>query len=183
MTSRKREVRDLAKPKIHTIRSEKQKEEQQQPPRGSQTSAQSEALPSPDVVVDQLHPTDKDIVVRLRALGVAPSTATSLLKQHGDFGVYRWVAYIEHKLATGWVPRETPAAWLVTAIRSGDWVIPNWFRTPEETAADRAEEAKAATRQRLQYEQEAEQEREAAEQQRQATERQLGIDDETRYVG
>jgi hypothetical protein len=85
-------------------------------------------------------------------------------------------------LRTGWVPKETPAAWIVAAIGSPDWVIPEWFKTPEEEeTAERERQATLAAEARRREEAEAA-EREAAEAQRSAVEDDLGIDAATREL-
>jgi len=119
---------------------------------------------------------------RLAALGVARSTAGKLLREHGPEVVGRWLAYTEHRLREGWLPNETPAAWLVSAIRAGDWIIPDWFATPEEQAA--AEVADREAKQELARRQEEAEarEREEAAAQRLAFEERLGVDDEARRL-
>ncbi len=96
--------------------------------------------------------------------------------------IARWVAYTEHRLRTGWVPKETPAAWIVAAIGSPDWVIPEWFQTPEEEEEiERRRQAALAEETRRREEAEAI-ERQAAEAQRSAVEEDLGIDAATREL-
>ena len=118
----------------------------------------------------------------MRQLGVAESTATAILDQFNGEHVYRWLCYAEHRLAAGWVPRESPAAWLVSAIRSGDWVIPQWFRTPQDEAAETVQRLEAADAADKQQELEAQQARQASEAQRRAIERELGIGESTRVI-
>ena len=106
--------------------------------------------------------------------------AKSLLRQHDPALVHRWVAYTERKLADGWVPDESPAAWLVSAIRSGDWVIPSWFQTPEERQAEVAERKKLAEEDAKRRQADLEREQREAEEQRRAVERKLGVGERTR---
>jgi len=119
---------------------------------------------------------------RLAGLGVARSTGQALLKQHGPEIVGRWIAYTEHRLRSGWTPNETPAAWLVAAIRAGDWIIPEWFKTPEEHAAAAEEEDRAAQELARRQEEAEAREREEAAAQRLAFEERLGVDDEARRL-
>lgn len=126
--------------------------------------------------------TTKDLTARLTALGVANSTARKLIKEHNDASLYRWVCYTEHKLQSGWIPKETPAAWLVSAIRSEDWVIPDWFQTPEEKVEAQAAQRRAAQAEQRHREEAAAQERQEAEAQRRAFEDRLGINEDTRAV-
>lgn len=123
-----------------------------------------------------------DVTARLAALGVAKSTGQALLKQHGPELVGRWIAYTEHKLRSGWLPKETPAAWLVSAIRAGDWIIPEWFNTPEEEQAAAAADREAAQERARQQAEAQERDREEAAAQRRELEAQLGIDDATREL-
>lgn len=119
---------------------------------------------------------------RLAALGVAKSTGQALLKQYGPELVGRWLAYTEHRLREGWLPRETPAAWLVSAIRSGDWILPEWFKTPAEEAAAAAADREAATERTRQQAEAQERDREEAAAQRRELEERLGVDDATREL-
>lgn len=144
------------------------------------------AVPNnPDVVVASNAPTttvNDNLSDRLIALGVTKRTAKKLQAEHPVDLIARWVAYTEHRLRTGWVPKETPAAWIVAAINSPDWVIPEWFRTPEEEEEiDRRRQAALAEETRRREEAEAV-ERQAAEAQRNALEEDLGIDAATREL-
>lgn len=144
------------------------------------TSPKSGSLAEQNVVVaSHPIPTTDDILARLLNLGVARSTAKSLLKQHHEM-VYRWVVYTEQKLANGWVPQESPAAWIVSAIRSGDWVIPSWYRTPEEQQVAAAEQERVAEEEQRRRQEQLEQERHEAEDQRRAIEAELGVGERTR---
>lgn len=136
----------------------------------------------PETVVAFQTPTAQALNDRLTALGVAKSTANKLVKEHDAIAVYRWVCYTEHRLQSGWVPKETPAAWLVSAIRSEDWVIPDWFRTPEEQAAEKEHKQRVTKAEQRNREEAARQERQAAEAQRLAIEQELGIGERTRAV-
>ncbi len=119
---------------------------------------------------------------RLAALGVAKSTAGKLLREHGPELVGRWIAYAEHKLAQGWLPNETPAAWLVAAVRAGDWIIPDWFKTPQQQAAAEAADREAEQELARRQEEAAAREREEAAAQRLAFEDSIGVDDEARRL-
>ena len=80
------------------------------------------------------------------------------------------------------MPRETPAAWIVSAIRSNEWVIPAWFKTPEEEVAERGREAEGLETVRRQETDEADRERREAEAQRRSIERDLGVGESTRIL-
>lgn len=132
------------------------------------------------VAAPETHPALDDILTRLLALGVARSTAKAILRHYDALVVYRWLAYAEQKLATGWVPQESPAAWLVTAIRSGDWVIPSWFQTAEEQEAAASQVQKTSARERTLREKAAELESREAAEQRRRMEGELGVGERTR---
>jgi hypothetical protein len=152
--------------------------QQQQAPRKMDFPADS-----PDVVVaSSEHPNAQVLTDRLTALGVTKSTTKKLLKDHDHAFVYRWLCYTEHRLQSGWVPKETPAAWLVSAIRSDDWVIPDWFQTPAEQAAEREHKQRVAQAEQQSRAEAADQERQEAAAQRFAIEQELGIGERTRGV-
>lgn len=144
--------------------------------------APSAAAPSTSVVAsDASHPTANDpLLDQLAALGVAQSTAQALLRTNDPAIIQRWLAYTEHKLSHGWVPKESPAAWLVSAIRSKDWVIPDWFETPQEREQRVEQQADLAAEERTRRERDAQAEQREAEAQRRAIESELGIGKRTR---
>ena len=156
----------------------------------SQTVSEPPEEKKTDVVVappsEQQNTTDTAtaaaLIERLTAMGVTASKANALVADYDPGLVYRWLCYAEYKLGTGWVPRESPAAWLVSAIRSQDWAIPDWFQTPEEKAAAE-KQRQSMTRARLRDREQAEAaERKAAQAQRLAVEQKLGIGDSTRAL-
>ena len=142
-----------------------------------QLSAGLQAPANPTTVVVALASplTANDLTARLVALGVTKTAVRKLLKEHDASLIYRWVAYTEHRLRSGWAPKQTPAAWLVSAVRSGDWTIPDWFKTPEEEDAARVERVKVAAAERRRLEAAAEKERQAAEEQRAGLQEYLGV--------
>ncbi len=179
------QARELSSLEQETVVQDTEKQQQQPRPRRAKASPKTTPVSEPtDVVVassnDTTTDTANDIQTGLAALGVAQSTIRSLLKNRDHTTVGRWVAYVEHKLASGWMPHESPAAWIVTAIRSGDWVIPDWFQTPEEQAAAAAQEVQLVEAERRRRDEEAELERRKAEQQRRAVESELGVGESTR---
>lgn len=80
------------------------------------------------------------------------------------------------------MPRESPAAWLVTAIRSGDWVIPSWFQTAEEQEAAASQAQETSARERTLREKAAELESREAAEQRRRMEGELGVGERTREL-
>ena len=156
---------------LQETRGSKQETQQQEPSAGDPTA----------VVVASASPlTANDLASRLAALGVAKATARKLLKERDPGAVYRWLCYTEDKLRNGWVPRETPAAWIVAAVQSEDWVIPDWFQTPEEQAEAEVMKQRVAAAERRSREEAEARERQEAEDQRRALEAELGVDDGTR---
>jgi hypothetical protein len=171
-----------------TVVQEKEQQQQGLDVPNAAPSSEVQAQPGTDVVVAHLElthqtttvppppaPSQQAILPRLTALGVAQATARKLLQTHDGATIYRWIVYVEHKLATGWMPRESPGAWIVTAIKSGDWVIPDWFQTPEEEAVLAVERTKAFETERRQREEEAERESQKARAERKAMEVALGV--------
>jgi len=161
-------------------------EQQQQAALGALVTLEgppSPAAPGTSVVVasDASHPMANDpLLDQLAALGVAQSTAQALLRKTDPAVIQRWLAYTEHKLSHGWVPKESPAAWLVSAIRSKDWVIPDWFETPQEREQRVEQQADLAAEERTRRERDAQAEQRQAEAQRRAIESELGIGKRTR---
>lgn len=82
---------------------------------------------------------DDSVFGDLVALGVTSNVARELVANYSEHYINRWTSYCRHKLSQGWLPHESPAAWVVAAIRSEDWVIPEWFQTEEEAARDAAQ--------------------------------------------
>ena len=157
-------------------------QQQQQAPPVNETPETPTPTPPTTVVVasHSTPPTTNDLTQRLTALGVAKTTARKLLKENDSAVVYRWLCYTEQKLKTGWMPKESPAAWLVSAIRSDDWVIPDWFQTPEEKEAARAQSERVVAEERKRREDAEAQERKEAEAQRRTIEKALGIGERER---
>lgn len=152
-------------------------QQQEQP---ASVASNKAAEPGDTVVASNQHPTPEELLGRLLSLGVTRSTARSLMRQHEPMTIYRWVAYTEQRLAQGWIPQESPAAWVVSAIRSGDWVIPSWFRTPEEEKAAVAREQAADAMVRTARERAIAEAQSEAMAQRRRMEEKLGVGDRTR---
>jgi len=66
------------------------------------------------------NPSPEDLAYRqLLDLGVHHRTARSLAATHGPEHIFQLTSYLRDKLASGWLPRESPAAWIVAALRDG----------------------------------------------------------------
>jgi len=89
---------------------------------------------------------DGTLQARLIGLGVSGSMTAHLIANYAEEHVYRWVTYCEHKLAHGWLPHESPAAWVVAAIRSKDWQIPEWFDRSAQPVEDAEDDTELAAR-------------------------------------
>lgn len=130
-------------------------------------------------VAELAAPEDEGLYARLVALGLTESVARQLIANYAEHHINRWASYCEYKLAQGWLPHESPAAWTVAAIRSKDWQIPEWFKTTDETEREAAEFVEQASA-------EAEAQREAEHQQyrqiRAAIETELGIGEGTKDI-
>jgi hypothetical protein len=100
----------------------------------------------------------------LQELGLKPSVAAELIRTYDPAHIARMIEFVVYKLRSGWRPKESVPAWLVTAIREA-WSTPAYFttaaerraaegqarcrRAAEQIAKKRAEEAeKAAARER-----------------------------------
>ncbi len=120
-----------------------------------------------------------DLYARLVALGITEAVARQLIVNYAAHHINRWVSYCEYKLAQGWLPHESPAAWTVAAIRSRDWQIPEWFKTADESERQAAELVE-------QISAEVAAQREAEHQQyrhiRAAIETELGIGEGTKHI-
>lgn len=75
-------------------------------------------------------------------LGVSPRMAKHLVARYPVGIVQRAVEYLLYRLAKGWRPKESPPAWLVSAVTEG-WEIPSWFKTADEVAAESAKQTRA----------------------------------------
>lgn len=67
----------------------------------------------------QPSPAEDQAYRELLDLGVHQRTARSLSKSHPAARILELAAYLRNKLASGWLPRESPAAWIVAALRDG----------------------------------------------------------------
>jgi Helix-turn-helix domain len=161
---------------------------QQQPPQSRRASARGtshehHAPTQRRVVATQESEDDEDdLIEALKALGITSSTAHRLAGRYEREYIARWLRYAQQRLAQGWVPQETPAAWLVAAIRSEDWRLPAWFEAAEEQRLEqgRQQQLAASERKRLESERAEEEQRDA--EQRQQIESELGIEAKTRRL-
>jgi len=125
---------------------------------------------------------DTDLLASLKELGITSSTAHRLVGRYTAEHVSRWLRYVQHKLSHGWVPQDTPAAWLVAAIRSEDWSLPAWFEAMEAQQGDEGRRQRLAASERKRLEQEREEEEHRDAEQREQIERELGIEGKTRRL-
>lgn len=99
----------------------------------------SDALKTPSESEKKLYETLKD-------LGIHHHTAGKLLRGYDHEHIEAMCNYVSDRLAQGWAPQESIAAWLVAAIK-GKYTLPAGYLTPRERELRRQEEA--AQRQRL----------------------------------
>jgi len=122
---------------------------------------------------------DQGLFIELVALGVTENVARDLLASLSERHIYRWVSYCKYKLAHGWLPHQSPAAWVVAAIRSKDWIIPEWFKTDEEASREAAQRFEYAN---VQLEVQRESELRYCRQIRAGIETELGIGEKTKEI-
>lgn len=157
------------------------KKQQQQSPSAEIDSSATQS-PQTDVVVTCCElPTANDLPQHLGSLGVIKPVANKLLKEHDPDFIHCWVRYIENKLRNGWIPRESAAALLVSAIRN-HWLVPMWFEVFEEQAAAEARRQYLIDETLRQEKEAIERERQTREAERQALEEALGIDNHIRMI-
>ncbi len=122
---------------------------------------------------------EDDLYVKLVEFGVTESVAAQLVANYAEHHVSQWLKYCAYKLSQGWLPHESPAAWLVAAIRSKDWQIPDWFNPEEEVQREAAEWIDTAN---AQLEAQREAEHQQYRQIRAAIETELGIGEGTKEI-
>lgn len=71
---------------------------------------------------------DKQLYDDLRAMDVHHNTAARLLRDYPPTQVREMLQYLIYRLQGGWRPKESPAAWLISALRD-DYAIPQYQRT------------------------------------------------------
>ncbi len=136
------------------------------------------------VAHDALPAADNGLFAKLVALGVTETMARQLVANYADHHIHRWTAYCEYKLSQGWLPHESPAAWLVAAIRSKDWVIPEWYEERERAESSGIEPGEAELAESRALELEAQREAEQQEYRgiRASIETELGIGASTKAI-
>jgi plasmid replication initiation protein len=133
---------------------------------------------------DALPEGDNEVLAKLLALGVTEAMARQLVANYADHHIERWTTYCEYKLSQGWLPHESPAAWVVAAIRSKDWIIPEWY---EESRQDKypdiqKDEADLAESHALELEAQREAEQQEYRRIRASIETELGIGESTKAI-
>jgi hypothetical protein len=126
------------------------------------------------------HPGTEPLVSELIELGVSPSVANKLARQFDARHISRWIGYTHHRLADGWEPDESVAAYIVAAIRSEDWVIPESFRTSDEQAAEATSRREEQERLAQVVAEEADRERKREAERQAAVARELGVGERER---
>lgn len=84
-----------------------------------------------DPAVVSLLSTSTDLLTALRELGVKTNVATELVRKHETIHMARMIEFVVYKVKSGWRPKESVAAWVVSAIREG-WETPTYFTTAAE---------------------------------------------------
>ena len=119
------------------------------------------------------------LVADLISLGVAEAAARELAETYHERRILLWVEYVKKRLADGWLPRESPAAYLVAMMRDESARVPEWFAEELDAAAlSVAEEAQRREQWDQQRRQEADEDRKT----RERIEAELGIGPRTREL-
>jgi len=100
-------------------------------------------LPAPTV-----SPTQQAALQSLLELGITRAVARRLVDEFPLEHVSACAAECSRRLANGWLPRHSPAAWTVAAIKHPEWNIGRSATPPEEAASEPALE-RAATPEEL----------------------------------
>lgn len=82
---------------------------------------------------------DERLYEALKDLGIHHHTASKLLRAYDHEHIDIMCAYVSDRLAQGWAPQESVAAWLVAAIK-GKYKLPAGYQTPREREQRRQEE-------------------------------------------
>ncbi len=82
----------------------------------------------------------------LKAIGVHPATTAKLISRYDTAHIENALRYLIYRLQSGWQPQQTPAAWLVAAIKEG-YVIPDLTKTTQTAEVDGEELREAAAHQ------------------------------------
>ncbi len=90
---------------------------------------------------------DKHLYEELRALGIHQQTAVSVLSDYPRTQVREMLQYLIYRLQGGWRPKESPAAWLIAALRD-DYTIPQYeqAKSPDKSTVSPAQLAAASAR-------------------------------------
>lgn len=135
----------------------------------------------PSATVASLLTSPQDIITAMQELGIAPPVARRLLTEYETTHITRMIELVIHKLNAGWRPKESVAAWLVTAIREG-WKAPSSFKTIAEGVITQARKRwkTEAELKRQQQQEDADDTRTNIE--RRAFLRRLGVDEQTEAI-
>jgi len=88
-------------------------------------------------IVASLLTSPQDIIIAMQELGITRSVAQKLLAEHDTTHITQMIELVIHKLSSGWRPKQSVAAWLVSAIREG-WKPPSSFTTTAEELISQA---------------------------------------------
>ena len=80
-----------------------------------------------DAVASISSVSDKRLYDDLLAIGIQQHSAATVLRDYPPTRVREMLQYLVYRLQGGWRPRESPAAWLIAALRD-DYSIPQYER-------------------------------------------------------
>jgi hypothetical protein len=90
---------------------------------------------------------DKRLYDDLRSIGIQQHTAATVVRDYPPTRVNEMLQYLIYRLQGGWRPRQSPAAWLIAALRD-DYTIPQYEKTnaPDQSTLSPARLAAASAR-------------------------------------
>ncbi len=96
-----------------------------------------DSLKPPTATVASLLTSPQDIITALQELGVTRAVAQQMLMEYDSTHITQMIELVVHKLNSGWRPKQSVPAWLVSAIRQG-WQAPASFTTTAESVINQA---------------------------------------------
>ncbi len=89
-----------------------------------------------DINVVGSHESEEEHLYKeLKAIGVHHNTAAKLIRDNEVTQIRQTLDYLMYRLQNGWEPQQTPAAWLVAAIKE-NYVIPERPEEPAQSLKD-----------------------------------------------
>ncbi len=86
---------------------------------------------------------EQDLYRDLKAIGVHHNTAAKFIREKETIQIRQALDYLIYRLQSGWQPQETPAAWLVAALRE-NYMLPERREAPGRGGKDPVKSAEDA---------------------------------------